>query len=56
MRLLGIILAAVGLLVILLYRPRTKAALSETRALALMGGAAVLLVAGVYFFMHGQAY
>jgi|GraSoiStandDraft_8_1057269.scaffolds.fasta_scaffold1116664_2 hypothetical protein len=50
MQLLGIILAAAGVVLVLLYRPRTKAALSETRALGLLGTALVLMVAGIYLF------
>jgi threonine/homoserine efflux transporter RhtA len=48
MQFLGIILVAIGAAMILLYRPRTKEALSETRAIALLGCALVLLVAGFY--------
>jgi threonine/homoserine efflux transporter RhtA len=55
MQFLGLILATIGALMILLYRPRTKQALSETRAIALLGCALILLVAGLYLSIRPGA-
>jgi hypothetical protein len=51
MQLIGLLLMAAGIVVLAMYRPRTKAALSETRAIALLGGALLLVVLGLYLSM-----
>jgi hypothetical protein len=53
--LLGLFLASVALTLLLLYLPRTKAALAETWALAFLGLAALTVFGGLYLVVYQNA-